>query len=1159
VTGAGRRPRRPPPGGPRDQESRTAAVTDFGRNLVVTAGAGTGKTALLVERALNLVAGGGVALSSVAAITFTEKAAAELRDRLARGFEDLHRLAAAAADPETVDLGAEAGRSYRWLRAAAGEPAARIAARSLAALHDLDVAAVGTIHAFCAELLRRQPVEAGVDAAFDIDEGGSFRALLETETSRYLAEELGPAAPRAALWDRVLGVTGGLGAVRDVGAAFGGFRLPTAAVDPARPYAPPAARDVLGGDLAALLDDLGRLLRRAAGANPNMIAHLEAARGFLAAVLQRGPGALAAPGEAERLQELLRQDPAPGKRLTGVDPEALAAGAARARDLLRALARVDEAAVGAVVDAAVPLGVRARRALLHAGLVTFDGLLRLTRDLLADRPAVRRALGRRHAAILLDEFQDTDPLQYEILFFLCEAEGPAAAGAYRTRLAPGRLFIVGDPKQSIYRFRGADIEAYQRAVDHVLRCGGREVTLSSSFRSPPGIVEPINRLFAPWMVPEAGGGARFQAPYVPIDAARAPAGGDGPRVEIWSVAAAGDGVARRRAEAEAIAAWIAARRGGRDATGAPLEYRHVAILLRALTHAGLYAQALRQGGIPFLVEGGKEFYERHEVGDLIAFLRAVANPNDGPAALAVMRSILGAVPDPELADFAAAGGRLDVAGGGLAGLAPWPGVARVFGMIETFRSRARGRAVDAVVRDAVRDTPLAILHAAAFDGAQRIANLRRLVAEAEELARRGLSLEELIGVLEDENRTERDGGESPLADETIDVVRVLSVHKAKGLEYPVVFVPDIGRQPGGRRGPASEVAWVPAPGDGGVPAVRLEGGATNLAWVKHADSARRHDEAEEKRVFYVACTRARERLILVNSNPRNGRAPWRAALAALGYRFEGGFPEDGLLSPGVAHRVVAPTAAAAERRVAGVDPAWERAARAFLEASAAAAAGAAPPLRWPSGARDAALAGAGDREGGIPAGPAAPPDAPPPGPGPAASGRARPDAARLAGTAVHAALERWDFRDAAALRAATRRQAERAARDAAADLPRRPARDLAAAVGAESAAVIEAFLATALPDRLAAAEILGREVPILYRDDGGTTWIGACDLLYRDRDGAVVVADYKTDRVGGDPAAAAAAYGDQLRVYREAVARALEGRPVRAEILFVRTGDVMAV
>ena len=143
--------------------------------------------------------------------------------------------------------------------------------------------------------------------------------------------------------------------------------------------------------------------------------------------------------------------------------------------------------------------------------------MRLARDLLARDTRVRRDLAARHRAILVDEFQDTDPLQYEILFFLSEEAGTEARDAYRARLAPGHLFIVGDPKQSIYRFRRADIEAYRRAVDHVTACGGEVLTLDNSFRSHDAIVAPINALFERWI---GGKETNEQPAYTPIVSAR---------------------------------------------------------------------------------------------------------------------------------------------------------------------------------------------------------------------------------------------------------------------------------------------------------------------------------------------------------------------------------------------------------------------------------------------------------------------------------------------------------------------------------------------------------------------------------------------------------------------------------------------------------------
>jgi ATP-dependent helicase/nuclease subunit A len=1131
-----------------DAADRRRAVTDFTGNLVVTAGAGTGKTALLVERALNLIAGHGVEIESLAAITFTDKAAAELKLRLAGGLEDLRALAARRADPAAAAGDGEAARSYAWLAGEAGVAPETIAGRALAALLDLDAAVVSTIHAFCVEILKRHPTHAGVDPGFAVDEGAAFDALFETEARRAAAVELGIAAPRAPLWRRVLERPDGIGAVRDIARHLGSYRIPGAAVEPDRPYAPPPAKTLLGAGVESLLRDVARLRRDGRGMNPNMALALESEEVLLTALLEGGPEALAtaaAPWSARTIKE---KDPAPGKKLSGIDAAELVDVHGRVRKLLSDVIQVDEAAIAPLVDAARPLGADGREALLRAGFVSFDGLLRLTRDLLAARPALRRALAARWRTILLDEFQDTDPLQYEILFFLAEAPGASADDAWRTRLEPGRLFIVGDPKQSIYRFRGADIEAYERAVARVLECGGARLVLSASFRSPGEVVEPIDRMFRAWMKEDRDAGGIFQPRYEPIVSAAGPAApGADPRVEIWRVEAEGDATARRRAEAAAIAGWIAARAGipgpavGPGPPGASPAFGGIALLLRSLNDAGLYTRALRRAGIPFVVDGGKDFYERPEVGDLLSLLRAIANPNDGAAILAVLRSPLGGCPDEELARFAAAGGRLDRAGEPAAGGGDWPSVTRTLRLIEALRGRLRGAPADDVVRAAMEETPLLLLHASAWEGSQRVANLEKLVAEAETLARRGLSLEEILGVLEDQFRTGKEGAESPLADETVDAVRVLTIHKAKGLEFPVVFVPDLARRPppGGAR--ETEVEWLPLPG-GGTLAIRLTDGTRNLARVRRDLLDARHAIAEEQRVFYVACTRARERLVLIDGDP-GARSPtaWVEALGPLGYDRAVDLPDGGAISPGVRHRRIAPAPPPVAAPAAAIDPAWGEAATRFASAAAAAAASARPPLRWPTGGRDAGISGAGEAD----AGPAVRPRSPGPG----------REVARLAGSAVHAALERWDFRDPRSLRDAARHAAEQAAAE------RGPGDDasLGREAAAEAAAIVEAFLAGPLPRRLAGLEVLGREVPILFRDAEGATWTGACDLLYREAGGTLVVADYKTDRIEGDPVAAAAAYREQVAVYLEAVRRVFPESPVRAEILFLRTGAAVTV
>ncbi len=1139
-----RRARRPGP--LPDREDRRRATTLFDRNLVVTAGAGTGKTALLVERALNLIGRGLAGASSLALITFTDKAAAELRERLALGLDGLRSLAARAAGPEPLDERQDADRSYGWLREAGGEDPPAIRARALAALRDLDAASVSTIHSFCAEILRRYPREAGVDPFFRVDEGPASARVFAEERERFLAEELGPRAGRPDIWRRALRRPGALALVQDLGWDLASFAFPAGSLDPEAPASrtPAGLLEGLARSAGAAVRDV---LTRASGFAPTMERFLSSAGTLLAAFTDGGRDAMAAAGPPFTLEEFVERDlPGPGKRLAGAAPEEVRSAARRAHDLVRALVRVDDETIADLVRAAQPLARRCRERLLREGQVTFDGLLRLTRDLLARHPEIRRALSSRYRTILVDEFQDTDPLQYEILFFIAETAGPPVDDAYRARLDPGRLFIVGDPKQSIYRFRGADMEAYRRAVERLLACGGEELTLTASFRSPAAIVEPVNALFDGWIGPQGPEEAAYEPRYVPIASAREAVTDEGPRVEIWSVGSPGNAAAHRRGEAEAIAAWIAANLRRTDATGSPLACKDVAILLRALTNAGLYAQALRRAGLPFVVEGGKEFYDRPEVGDLIAFLSAAANPNDAAAVLAVLRSPLGGTPDAELARFAGAGGRLDLVDAGAVDPAPFPNVRRTLALLAAFRERMPGRAPDDIIRAALRETPLALLHAAAYEGPQRLANLRKLVALAEPLARQGLSLEQTLRSIEEEFKGERAEGESPLADETVDAVRLLSVHKAKGLEYPVVFVPDLGREAKESGLNLTEAAWVRRDGEAFL-AVRLADGTTNAAWVLHREATRLHEAAEEKRVFYVACTRARERLILLNSSPGR-KAPWRDALARIGYALDeaGGFPEDGPLLEGrVVHRRVEPRLPEAVPPARSVDGRWREAAARFAAVAEAARASAAPPVRWPAGSRETLLAAADDRA--------------------ERAGRPRRrtgttvdrDVLRRAGTAVHAALERWDFQNGELLRRLAREEALRGARLEEPDAT--SARDLGGAVAAEALRIVEGFLASPLPARLAGEEILGREVPILFRDEGGTTWIGACDLVYRDREGRVVAADYKTDRVEGDPRRAAEPYRQQLAVYREALGRALPASKVRAEVLFVRSGIAVAI
>jgi ATP-dependent helicase/nuclease subunit A len=1062
----------------RDIAARERAVIDTSVNIVVSAGAGTGKTSLLVERILHAVGSGVAPLSEIAAITFTEKAAGELRHRLASGLDDLAALARGEGDSGD----SPGARAWRRL-ALRGEAGTEVAERARAAVRALDRATVSTIHAFCADLLRAHPVEAGLPPGFRPERGAAAWRASESAWNAFLAEELGPGGRRAALWDRVL---------RSVSLAEAGAiaRALLSGAVPDRSLAGEVAavdlRAAMGDAATACADALGRAAATS-GLTPAPREWMEAAERVLRSFASDGAtAARRVIGISDRLDRTIPS--VRTKDVSSEDAAALELLMKRASEWINRLARLDEVAMADVVSAVAPFVRRIREALLRAGLVDFDALLVRARDLLRDETAVRNAVKRRYRMLLLDEFQDTDPLQYEIVFFASEQPDEWADDAYATRLAPGRLFIVGDAKQSIYRFRGADFAAYRRAVEHVCGQGGVELSLTTNFRSTAAVLDPINALFASssWKASD------YLPPYEPIEAHRDEAA-SGPAVEIWSTARGAGGTARerRRLEGQALAREIASLAG----PGTPTRYSDVLVLFRSFSEIGPYLRALRGRGVPFVVSGGRTFFERTEIVQAKAVLRAVADPADQSALLAYLRSPAGGVDDRELATHAR-----------MSGSDPWssstavdheacPSLASALAGLHRLRASIDGMPVDAAVRKVLSDSGLLPLSGLAFEAAQRVANLEKLSLAANVLARDGtLTLDETLDAIEDSLESEEEG-DSPLADETVDAVRIMTIHKAKGLEARVVFLADASAghgPPGGRPWKARTASF------GAVSYVSLAGPSmvNGAAFAASIDDAA-HEAAEKLRLLYVAMTRARDRLIVFGGGTRN--SPWLEALAGWGYDWRS-IPADGVtLGGGVLHRIASP-APSDERAEVGNDIGALDAVTRYTSAVAAVARLAAPEFRAPSAFdEDRARGGDGPRTG------------------------APAELAREIGSIVHARLAGV------------------------------PAAEASGEAASQAAALMAAFDASPLAGRLAALDVLGREVPVLMAE-GTARWRGVIDLIYREPSGAVVVADYKTDASSDG---ASARHGPQLAVYMTAVARAMPGALVRAELWMLRTGEII--
>ncbi|MFO0933013.1 MAG: UvrD-helicase domain-containing protein [Planctomycetota bacterium] len=808
----------------------------------VLAGAGCGKTTVLTQRFVELVARHGLDPRRVAALTFTDQAAGEMRARIVAAFR---------ADPA--------------LRAKAD---------------DVEFAPVTTIHAFGARLLREHAVAAGVDPAFALLDETEARLLLEdawTRVERRLRRADAPAL-------RTLRRAGGEGAA----ALLLGLhaRLRGLGMDPAAVTVAPAARtvaDVLADVEAALarLDDavaaagLGAAHAAAfAGARARLASPAELRRGGFEAVRRAQEAARGARAKNAVL-------PLPPK-VAKDERDAVFAAYDAAGALLDAWAAAE--LDGPVRELVGALDAAYERAKHERSVLDFADLEVRTERLLARLASRGLPLPGAPAALLVDEYQDVNPVQARILARL--RASPAGRRADQ--------FSVGDPKQSIYRFRRADVAVMTEAWEGV-GAAGRE-RLATSFRARAELVAFHNAAFSTWFGPAEAG----RIGYDPLDAGATFLASVPPTPPELLVVDAGDaGVSPDVAEARAVAARIRALvdgraplakvpRGGDAAAPRAVRWGDVAILLRSRTHLKAFERALLEAGVPFHVGKGAGFYRAAEIEDLLHLLRAVHDPLDRYALAAFLASPAVGAGDADLLALFARGA--DPA----AEAAARPALADAFERLARLRRVAASGSLETVARTAVEGFDLATTALLQPGGPRRARNLAKAVALARRLDDEGRhGLYDLLRLLSDLRDREVREAEAESGLEG-DAVAILTVHAAKGLEWPVVFAADAGR------GPARQVDDVLLDAHGRVGwrvLDPLEGTvAATGAHARLGAAEKAADDAESLRLRYVAWTRAEERLVVsaaVRGATKTGR-PMRLAgdAAALwdlvGAKFEPG-------------------------------------------------------------------------------------------------------------------------------------------------------------------------------------------------------------------------------------------------------------------------------
>lgn len=879
-----------------DRAARTLAQEEFQRPLVLEAGAGTGKTATLVGRVLIWCLGPGweqaaralhaksqpatadaVAegvLGGVVAITFTEAAATEMAERI----HDALSKVAHGERPKGL---------LAALPAAAAERAAACVGR-------VELLRVQTIHSFCRSILAEWPIEAGLHPHFQIDPGDEVlshiaQAVVRERLPQVFGDPIDPDWYQLALHDIHAPQ------IAEAVAWFLGEGLPAAALD-ADPFADfdvwqgrllTAVRALLSAGAARFITATGRV------SNAQMTAReLE--------VLEE---ALISPHSPDGLAALCRQAQDVLPRLSGwskrdiqktegqilaSQTEPFISAAESLMRILHHISRLKPSLLGAARRVVRPLLAEAQRRLHASGFETFNALLRDTRDLLVARADVVALLQERIHQLLVDEFQDTDQLQCDIVRTL------ALHGA-----RPPGLFIVGDPKQSIYGWRRADLRAYDSFVQLILEKGGALARLSVNFRSVPGVLEEVERIIGPLMHHEFGVQPEFQ-PLLPSED-NAQVQLTAPAVEHWIAWNWPDtGKVRsneaNRLEAQAMAADMRRRH---DALG--VGWGDMVLLLRASTNIETYIAALRDQGVPYRVDNERSYFRRREIIEASALVQAVLDPTDQLALLTVLRSALVGVPDaalmplwqqklpallgalsrPDAAQIQALRKEIRAAAQGTC--PDVPGIERVAGwernlyaLIEDFavlRQIYDEQTVDRFVAALRQRLGVEISAAARYLGAFRVANLDHFFTTLLEIMYlHAGDRAAVLRTLRQGVREAPDFREGRPHDMGEDAVRILTIHKSKGLDFTEVYIGQLHKQGGTDQLRNAEMGlW-----EGQLEYVLF--GIPTPNWA-HVEAAQKQVESAERvRILYVALTRAKRRLVTMGRWPAVPTEPsWRRA------------------------------------------------------------------------------------------------------------------------------------------------------------------------------------------------------------------------------------------------------------------------------------------
>jgi len=865
-----------------DADARARIERDLDTSFLVEAAAGSGKTTLLIRRLLGLVIDRGVPLRRIIATTFTERAAGEITLRLRAALEEQRQ---------------------------ADDPTRRAAAER--ALLELEEARIGTLHGIASELLREIPLEAGIDPEFEVLGQEEARELRERVVRAHLEEQLASPPEGLRRWlrrgasqrdqtpiDQLASALERLSDQRDLttpwqkpvgfvrDAALDGFMAQLGALldhASATAWPRPEKRDGLAGALAAYR----RLHEEFTEAERTSPRDHDAIEARLSKLNYKERDALSKAGRASNWADKSAFAPIKEQR-----DALLTAQEAFLRDANAELAALLRSELW-------PALAKYEAAKRKRGALDFHDLLAVLRSTLMSSVAVRRALASRIDHVVVDEVQDTDPLQLDVVALLAAAD-PEVSDPELAVPAPGKLFVVGDPKQSIYAFRRSSVDGYLRFAQRMVEQGAVRLELTSTFRCVPSIAKVVDRAARASFEP-----GPFQPSYAGLSPVRPEPQGRpsvialpvprpyGYRGDIYKAQVESDLPDLVAAFVHFLvreSGWrIADPRTGREV---PLAPSHIALLARSFSswgndRIGPFARALERRSIPHAHIGGKGFHQQEEIVALRMIATAIEFPEDELAVYAALRSPLMAILDADLFSYR---GTLDSlhplkVPKDTSTLAPSQrpvaDALRLLG--ELHRKRTR-RSIEETLGQFLQATAAPLSLASAGDGDLLLARVQRwMELAADREARGALSFRRFVESLDDAHQR---GEEVTIAaPDGLDAVRFSTVHVAKGLEWPVVILIDPTTPP---ERPAKVIDTA-----AGLYVEKLLG-LEPVESATYAEEAEARGKAEGARLLYVAATRARDLLVV----PTTGDGPIGGWLTPLELALRPAVPRAAESSPG---------------------------------------------------------------------------------------------------------------------------------------------------------------------------------------------------------------------------------------------------------------------